>query len=85
MPHVSHQASHAVGSLVVEFTLQFTTYQMSDSRARAFDKGASKLTLKTILVSILIMKIFWPSSLYGISLLLTNRFQIVSRLPPGCS
>ncbi len=48
MPHVSHQASHAVGSLVVEFTLQFTAYQMSDSRARAFDKGASKPTLKII-------------------------------------
>jgi hypothetical protein len=48
MPHVSHQASHAIGSLVIEFTLQFTAYQMSDSRARAFDKGASKLTLKTI-------------------------------------
>jgi hypothetical protein len=48
MPHVSHQASHAVGSLVVKFTLQFTTYQMLDSRARAFEKGTSKPTLKTI-------------------------------------
>jgi len=48
MPHASHQASHAVGSLVVKFTLQFTTYQMSDSWARAFDKGTSKPTLKTV-------------------------------------
>jgi hypothetical protein len=30
MPHVSHQVSHVVGSLVVEFTLQLTTYQMLD-------------------------------------------------------
>ncbi len=48
MPHVSHQASHAIGSLVVEFTLQFIAYQMSDNRARAFDKGASKSTLKIV-------------------------------------
>jgi hypothetical protein len=48
MPHVNHQTSYAVGSLVVKFTLQFTAYQMSDNRARAFDKGASKPTLKTI-------------------------------------
>jgi hypothetical protein len=48
MLHVSHQASHVVGSLVIKFTLQFTTYQMLDSRARAFDKGANKPTLKTV-------------------------------------
>jgi hypothetical protein len=48
MSHSSHQASHAIGSLVVMFTLQFIAYQMLDSQARAFDKGANKLTLKTI-------------------------------------
>jgi hypothetical protein len=40
MRHVNHQASHVVGSLVVEFTLQFTTYQMSNSRTKAFDTHA---------------------------------------------
>ncbi len=84
MSHVSHQASHAIGFLVVEFILQFITYQMSNSRTRAFDKGVNKPTLKIVQVSILIIKIFRLGILYEVSLLLTYHFQAstqVSMIP----